>query len=118
MINRNCVHLPDTTYGGNPIDWKCSNDGGRMEDEVVAYMGWGISAQEQLDSFREEIRELKAENAKLMESCKKWMGKAAHHEAVAIRLRKLLDYALPIAMYAASIEEGDRMRELMSVIDE
>ena len=88
------------------------------ETKTVAYMGWGISAQEQLDSFREEIRELKAENAKLMESCKKWMGKAAHHEAVAIRLRKLLDYALPIAMYAASIEEGDRMRELMSVIDE
>ena len=25
----------------------------------------------------------------------------------------LLDYALPIAMYAASTEEGDRIRELM-----
>ena len=26
MINRNGVHLPDTTYGGNPIDWNCSSD--------------------------------------------------------------------------------------------
>ena len=88
------------------------------ETEIIAYMGWGVSAQEQLDSFRGEIRELKAENAKLMESCKKWMGKAAHHEAVAGKLRELLDYALPIAMYAASIEEGDRMRELMREIGE
>lgn len=29
------------------------------------------------------------------------------------KLRELLDFALPIAMYAASTEEGDRMRELM-----
>lgn len=88
------------------------------ETKIVAYMGWGISAQEQIDGLRKERRELKAENAKLMEACKKWMGKAAHHEAVAIRLRELLDYALPIAMYAASIEEGDRMRELMREIGE
>ena len=26
MISRNGVHLPDTTYGGNPIDWNCSSD--------------------------------------------------------------------------------------------
>ena len=77
----------------------------RMMDEIAV-------------AHREQIDQLEAENAKLMESCKKWMGKAAHHEAVAIRLRKLLDYALPIAMYAASVEEGDRMRELMSVIGE
>lgn len=36
-----------------------------MTDEIVAYMGWGISAQEQIDGFRKEVRELKAENAKL-----------------------------------------------------
>ena len=88
------------------------------ETKIVAYMGWGISAQEQLDGFRKEICELKAENAKLMEACKKWMGKAAHHEAVAGKLRELLDFALPIAMYAASTEEGDRMRELMREIGE
>lgn len=36
-----------------------------MSDEYAAYMGWGISAQEQIDGFRREVRELKAENAKL-----------------------------------------------------
>lgn len=34
------------------------------------------------------------------------------------KLRELLDFALPIAMYAASTEEGDRMRELMREIGE
>jgi len=34
------------------------------------------------------------------------------------KLRELLDFALPIAMYAASTEEGDRMRELMREVDE
>lgn len=32
-------------------------------------------------------------------------------------LRELLDFALPIAMYAASTEEGDRMRELMREVE-
>ena len=41
-----------------------------MTDETVAYMGWGISAQEQIDGFRKEVRELKAENAKLREEIK------------------------------------------------
>ena len=38
-----------------------------MSDDTVAYMGLGISAQEQIDGFRREVRELKAENAKLRE---------------------------------------------------
>lgn len=67
----------------------------RMMDEIAV-------------AHHEQIDQLEAENAKLMESCKKWMGKVA----------ELLDYALPIAMYAASIEEGDRMRELMREIGE
>lgn len=33
------------------------------------------------------------------------------------KLRELLDFALPIAMYAASAEEGDRIRELMREVD-
>lgn len=33
------------------------------------------------------------------------------------KLRELLDFALPIAMYAASTEEGDRMRELMREVE-
>jgi len=38
-------------------------------------------------------------------------------EVVNAKLRELLDYALPIAMYAASTEEGDRIRELMREVD-
>ena len=41
-----------------------------MTDEIVAYMGWGISAQEQIDGFRKEVRELRDENARLRELCK------------------------------------------------
>ena len=47
-------------------------------------------------SLRDKAQELQAENAKL---------------------RELLDFALPIAMYAASTEEGDRMRELMREVE-
>lgn len=38
-----------------------------MTDDTVAYMGWSISAQEQIDGFRREVRELRDENAKLRE---------------------------------------------------
>ena len=38
-------------------------------------------------------------------------------EAENQKLRELLDFALPIAMYAASTEEGDRMRELMREVE-
>lgn len=38
-------------------------------------------------------------------------------EAENRKLHALLDYALPIAMYAASTEEGDRMRELMREVE-
>lgn len=37
-------------------------------------------------------------------------------EAENARLQELLDFALPLAMYAASTEEGDRMRELMQEV--
>ncbi len=48
------------------------------------------------DSTREYVEALEAENAKL---------------------RELLDFALPIAMYAASIEEGDWIRKLMREVE-
>ena len=38
-----------------------------MTDDAVVYMGWSLSAQEQIDGFRKEVRELKAENANLRE---------------------------------------------------
>ena len=43
MINGNGVHLPDTTYGGNPINWNCSSDSD------------------------DSLQRLKAENAKMRE---------------------------------------------------
>lgn len=41
----------------------------------------------------------------------------ARLQAENARLRELLDFALPIAMYAARTEEGDRMRELMREVE-
>ena len=43
-----------------------------MTDDAVVYMGWSLSAQEQIDGFRKEVRELKAENAKLRELVALW----------------------------------------------
>lgn len=54
-----------------------------MTDETVAYMGWGISAQEQIDGFRKEVRELRDENAKLRAARDTW----AENDA---RLRELV----------------------------
>jgi hypothetical protein len=48
------------------------------------------------DAMRSGFDQLKAENA---------------------ALRELLDFALPIAMYAASTEEGDRIREMMREVE-
>lgn len=45
-----------------------------MTDEIVAYMGWGISAQEQIDGLRREVRELRDENAKLRDQIH-WLKK-------------------------------------------
>lgn len=58
---------------------------------------WLISLSEYIGGISNELDNAKAENTKL---------------------RELLDFALPIAMYAASTEEGDRMRELMREIGE
>lgn len=43
-----------------------------MTDEIVAYMGWSISAQEQIDGLRREVRELRDENAKLLAARDTW----------------------------------------------
>ena len=48
MINRNGVHLPDTTYDGDPIDWNCSSDSD------------------------DNLQRLKAENAKLRELVRRY----------------------------------------------
>ena len=80
---------------------------------------------------KEEYRALVAENARLRDL----MYERAHVHAIQhmtedelrvtaanaldenAKLRELLDFALPIAMYAASTEEGDRMRELMREVE-
>lgn len=59
--------------------------------------GWLTSLSEYIGGMSDELDNAMAENTKL---------------------RELLDFALPIAMYAASTEEGDRMRELMREIGE
>lgn len=66
--------------------------------------------QELLDRYRAENATLQASNEVIAED------HAALCEQNA-KLRELLDFALPIAMYAASTEEGDRMRELMREVD-
>lgn len=52
--------------------------------------------QQENEQLKDKNADLKAENA---------------------NLRELLDFALPIAMYAASTEEGGRMRELMREVE-
>lgn len=44
---RTGVHLPDTTYGGTPIDWNCA------------------------DNLKNELQQLRADNAKLRELTKR-----------------------------------------------
>jgi len=63
------------------------------------------------EMYEKTMKAYQAENAKLQEL-------TASLEVENAKLRELLDFALPIAMYAASTEEGDRMRELMREIGE
>lgn len=65
-------------------------------------------------------QDVSAEHSELMAQAMKWVHKEKVEplEVENAKLRELLDFALPIAMYAASTEEGDRMRELMREIGE
>lgn len=62
-----------------------------MTDDTVAYMGWGISAQEQIDGFRREVRELKAENALLWEQGALLFDKTQELGTENAKLRELFD---------------------------
>lgn len=70
------------------------------------------------------VAELEADNAHLRkevdfyfaqvtDNARRYQSDLEAIQAENRKLRELLDYALPIAMYAASAEEGDRIRELM-----
>jgi len=59
-----------------------------MTDEIVAYMGWGISAQEQIDGFRREVRELRDENAKLRAMRDTWQENDARLRELVRHLRE------------------------------
>lgn len=56
-------------------------------DDTVACMEWSISAQEQIDGFRREVRELKAENARLRAARDTW----AENDA---KLRELVRFIM------------------------
>lgn len=64
-------------------------------------------------------QDVSAEHSELMAQAMKWVHKEKVEplEVENAKLRELLDYALPIAMYAASTEEGDRMRDLMREVE-
>lgn len=61
-----------------------------MTDETVACMGWSISAQEQIDGFRKEVRELKAENAALRTQLADVTESMGRVEERCARLRELV----------------------------
>lgn len=71
-------------------------DGTRIAGGKPDYRGDNHLISWQTDETYGPVDDLMAENAKL---------------------RELLDFALPIAMYAASTEEGDRIRELMREVE-
>ena len=75
------------------------------------------------DEFERETRQLNAENAALREECDGWKKMCVDQEVMHVmheemldnenaKLRELVDYMTPIAWYAASECERDRMREL------
>lgn len=74
------------------------------------------------------VAELEADNAHLRkevdfyftqvtDNARRYQSDLEAIQAENRKLRNLLDYALPIAMYAASTEEGDRIRELMREVE-
>ena len=104
MINGNGVHLPDTTYGGNPINWNCSSDSD------------------------DSLQRLKAENAKLRElvrdawgdghpdrSCEGCDIRDECHDDVE-RMRK--DGVLRFSRCLFELRIEERMRELGIEVDE
>lgn len=72
-----------------------------------------------IDSLIREIEKLQDENDKLREQVSSLVGRSFRTadkmsciEAENAKLRELLNYVTPIAWYAASERERDRMREL------
>ena len=68
--------------------------------------------ERRIDELCAEVEAEKQRNAKLFEAAEKWMAKAAHFEAENAKLREQVEYMTPIALYAASEQERDRIREL------
>lgn len=95
-----------------------------MSDDIAAYMGWGLSAQEQIDGFRREVRELKAENALLWEQGVQLFDKTLELETENAKLRELVADAWGYISHHANAtwthkkrkevrhSLSDRMREL------
>ena len=89
-----------------------------MSDEYVAYMGWGFSAQKQIDGFRREVRELKAENAELRIMRDTWQENDAKLRELVRDMRAYIDgltNGLPIHGYEMF---DKRMHDLGMGVDE
>jgi len=77
----------------------------------------GANAMRQL--YEDELKHALAENAKLRESLEyannEWEKESMEYLSTQVenaKLRELVDYMTPIALYGASEQERDRMREL------
>lgn len=82
-----------------------------MADDTIAYMGWGLSAQEQIDGFRREVRELKAENALLWEQGARLFDKTLELGTENAKLRELGEqYETVLADYRSEVI---KLRELV-----
>lgn len=62
--------------------------------------------------LKAEVLLLRRENAELRDEIKHLLIKRQHTEDVNAKLREQVDYMTPLALYAASERERDRMREL------
>ena len=86
-----------------------------MNDETVAYMGWGISAQEQIDGLRREVRELRDENARLRAMRDTWAENDAKLREL---VRDMYEMAYPEYPSAFAAAFADRMAQLGVEVNE
>lgn len=90
-----------------------------MPEEYDAYLLWKLSAQQQIDNFREETKALRADNAKLRELVKdlnKWIWNGADCTECPFTAKCDLNAAFESDLHSNICigwsEIHDRMREL------
>lgn len=70
------------------------------------------SAADTIWQLRDDLQRANTENAKLREEVVDLRKSSQTYESENAKLRELVDYMTPIALYGASEQERDRMREL------